>query len=236
MAAETRTTVTPQFVFGLFVMVAGVVLMLDTLQVVNAGRVFAFWPAGLIVLGATILARGADTPGRFWGYVWVIVGSWWLLRNVGAISVGFWHVFWPLMVTAFGFNIVMRTLREGGHLRTLSTGAMNLFAVFSETKRRLEGQTFEGATMTAVFGSCDLDLRRATIPPGEDRIVEIFGVFCGHKIRVPAEWTVLLNVSPIMTDSKDDRVPPLAPPPLNGTPPRLIVRGLAVLSEVRVTA
>ena len=232
--AETRTTVTPQFAFGLFIMVAGVVLMLDTLGVADAGRVFAFWPAGLIALGATILARGDDAPGRFWGFVWIIVGGWWLLRNLGMIQVGFWRVFWPLLLTAFGFSLVIRTLREGGHLRKISSSASHLFAVFTETKRKLDGQPFEGATMTAVFGSCDLDLRRATIPAGEERIIEIFGVFCGHTIRVPNEWALLLNVSPVMTDAKDDRVPPLAPPPLTGAPPRLIVRGFALLSEVKV--
>ena len=233
--AETRTTPTPQFVFGVFIMAAGVILMLDTMQVVDAGRVFAFWPAGLILLGGTILARD-DTPGRFWGFVWIIVGSWWLLRNVGLIRVGFWQVFWPLMLTAFGFSMVMRTLREGGHLRRMSTSASHLFAVFTETKRNLDGLPFEGATMTAVFGSCDLDLRRATIPSGEERVIEIFGVFCGHTIRVPNEWTVLLNTSPVMAETKDQRVPPLNPPPLAGPPPRLIVRGAVVLSEVKVMA
>jgi predicted membrane protein len=233
--AETRTTITPQFAFGLFVMGAGIVLMLDTLNVVDAGRAFAFWPVGLIALGATILARD-DTPGRFWGFVWVIVGSWWLLRNVGWITVGFWQVFWPLLFTAIGFSIVMRTLREGGHLRRVSSSTSHLFAVFSETKRKLDGQPFEGATMTAVFGSCDLDLRRATIPPGEERVIELFGVFCGHKILVPSEWNVLLNVAPVMSEAKDDRVAPLAPPPLTGAPPRVIVRGFALLSEVKVMA
>lgn len=233
--ARTYTTIKPQFAFGVFIMLAGIALMLDTMNVVDAGRVFALWPAGLILLGGTILARGED-PGRFWGFVWVIVGSWWLLRNLGIIRVGFWQVFWPLLLTSFGFSLVMRTLREGGHLRTVSASASHLFAVFAETKRQLDGQPFEGATMTAVFGSCDLDLRRATIPPGEERIIEVFAVFAGHTIRVPNDWTVLLNVSPVMTDSKDDRVSPLVPPPLDGAPPRLIVRGLAVLSEVKVKA
>ena len=233
---DTHTRISPQFAFGLFVTLVGVVLMLDTLRVVDAGRAFSLWPIGLIALGGTILARGDDAPGRFWGFVWVIVGSWWLLRNLGWITIGFWQLFWPLLLMAFGFSIIMRTLREGGHMRTLSTAAGHLFAVFTETKRQFDGQPFEGATMTAVFGSCDLDLRRAIVPPGEDRVVEIFGVFCGHRIHVPADWNVLLNVSPVMTDSKDERVAPLSPPPLTGAPPRLIVRGLAVLSDIKVSA
>jgi hypothetical protein len=39
-----------------------------------------------------------------------------------------------------------------------------------------------------------------------------------------------------MSEAKDDRVAPLAPPPLTGAPPRVIVRGFALLSEVKVMA
>jgi hypothetical protein len=39
------TPVTPQLVFGLFVMALGVILGLDSLGLADAGYVIRFWPA-----------------------------------------------------------------------------------------------------------------------------------------------------------------------------------------------
>jgi hypothetical protein len=52
------TPVTPQLVFGLFVMALGVVLGLDSLGIADAGSVIRFWPLGLVLLGVTIASRG----------------------------------------------------------------------------------------------------------------------------------------------------------------------------------
>ena len=105
----------------------------------------------------------------------------------------------------------------------------------SESRRRFDGKPFDGAYMTAFMGGCVLDLRRATVPPGETRVVEVFGIMAGHDIKVPPDWSVTLDVTPIMGDVKDKRVPSVTPPPLAGAPPTLVVRGSVVMGEVKVT-
>ena len=80
------TPVTPQLVFGLFVMGLGIVLGLDSLGIADAGYILRFWPAGLILLGVTIASR-PEPHSRFWGFVWIIIGSWLLLRFHGVIDV-----------------------------------------------------------------------------------------------------------------------------------------------------
>ena len=74
------TPVSPQLVFGLFVMALGVVLGLDSLGIADAGYVIRFWPVGLMLLGGTIATR-PEAHGRFWGFVWIFVGAWLLLRR-----------------------------------------------------------------------------------------------------------------------------------------------------------
>jgi hypothetical protein len=105
----------------------------------------------------------------------------------------------------------------------------------SESRRRFDGKPFDGAYMTAFMGGCVLDLRRAVVPPGETRVVEVFGIMVGHDIKVPQDWNVTLDVTPIMGDVKDKRVPAVTPPPLAGAPPTLIVRGTVVMGELKVT-
>jgi predicted membrane protein len=228
------TPVTPQLVFGLFVMGLGVILGLDSLGIADAGFLLRFWPAGLILLGATIASR-PESHSRFWGFVWIIVGSWLLLRGFDVIRVGFWQLFWPTLLVFIGGNLILKQLRQSGHLVPSPATSNRLLAIMSESKRRFDGKPFDGAYLTAFMGGCVLDLRRAAVPPGETRVVEVFGIMAGNDIKVPADWNVTLDVTPIMGDVKDKRTPAVTPPPLAGSPPSLIVRGSVVMGEVKIT-
>jgi predicted membrane protein len=228
------TPVSPQLVFGLFVMALGVVLGLDSLGIADAGYVIRFWPVGLMLLGGTIATR-PEAQGRFWGFVWIFVGAWLLLRNFGVLRVGFWQLLWPMVFVWIGGSLILRTLRQAGHLKVDNTRAERLFAVMSECKRRFDGKPFDGAYMTGFMGGCVLDLRRAIVPPGETKVVEVFGMMVGHEIKVAPEWTVKLDVMPIMGDVRDKRVSSVAPPPLAGVAPTLVVRGSVVMGSVQIT-
>lgn len=228
------TPVTPQLVFGLFVMALGVILGLDSLGIADAGYIVRFWPVGLIMLGGTIATR-PEPHGRFWGFVWIFVGAWLLLRNLDILRVGFWQLFWPMVLVWIGGNLILKTMRQAGHLKVDNTRAERLFAVMSECKRRFDGKPFEGAYMTGFMGGCVLDLRRAVVQPGETKVVEVFGMMVGHEIKVPQDWTVTMDVMPIMGDVKDKRVPSVSPPPLAGAAaPTLVVRGSVVMGSVHV--
>jgi hypothetical protein len=188
----------------------------------------------LILLGTTIASR-AESHSRFWGFVWIVTGSWLLLRSLDVVRVGFWQLFWPAVFIFLGGNLILKQLRQTGHLVPSPVTGNRLFAIMSESRRRFDGKPFDGAYMTAFMGGCVLDLRRATVPPGETRVVEVFGIMVGHDIKVPQDWNVTLDVTPIMGDVKDKRVPAVTPPPLAGAPPMLIVRGSVVMGEVKVT-
>jgi predicted membrane protein len=231
---SASTPVTPQLVFGVFVMALGVILGLDSLGLADAGYIIRFWPIGLVMLGATIASR-AEPHARFWGFFWMFVGAWLLMRSLGLVRVGFWQLFWPLMLVSVGVSLILKTLRQSGHLRVDNKGAERLFAVMSESRRGFDGKPFEGAYMTAFMGGCVLDLRRAVVQPGETKVIDVFGIMVGHDIKVPPEWNVTLDVMPLMGDVKDKRVPPVAPPPLGAPPPALLVRGSVVMGEVKIT-
>lgn len=228
------TPVTPQIVFGLFVMALGVILGLDSLGIADAGYVIRFWPVGLVILGVTIASRG-EPHARFWGFFWMLVGAWLLMRNLGVVRVGFWQLFWPMLLVWIGGSLIRKQLQQSGHVRVDNSNGERLFAIMSESKRRFDGKPFGGAYMTAFMGGCVLDLRRAVVQPGETKAVDVFGIMVGHEIRVPQEWNVTLDVTPILGDVKDKRMPPVAPPPLGTTPPTLVVRGVVVMGEVKVT-
>ncbi len=227
------TPVTPQLVFGLFVVALGVILGLDSLGIADAGYVIRFWPVGLVMLGVTIASRG-EPHARFWGFFWMFVGGWLLLRNLGILRVGFWQLFWPMVLVWIGGSLIYKTLQQSGHVRVENRSGERLFAIMSESRRRFDGKPFDGAYMTAFMGGCVLDLRRSVVQPGETKVIDVFGIMVGHEIKVPSEWSVTLDVTPIMGDVKDKRVPPVAPPPLGAPAPTLLVRGTVVMGEVKV--
>jgi predicted membrane protein len=224
---------TPQLVFGVLVMLAGLALLLDRFGIVNAGVIFRLWPSLLIAFGVMHFTRG-EREHRFWGLFWVFTGAWLLLRSLNVIALGFWELFLPVLLIGMGVTIVLRSLTDAGYVKPDRERSSHLFAAFGGSKRSFDGQAFDGAYMTAFMGGCDLDLRRATLKPGDERTVVVFAWMGGHVIRVPPEWNIVLSVSPIFGGVDDKRVAPVAPPPLEGAPPRLIVKGTVVMGGLEL--
>ena len=239
MSRPARPSVTPQLVIGVFIMALGVLLMLDRLDVLNvAARLLRFWPIGLMVLGVTILARRDDAHGRFWGFLWIFVGGWLLLSTLGLVRVGIWELIWPLLLILIGVSLVRQTMRrQSARAQAGTTGTGSLFAVLSESKRMARGgEPFRGAGMTAIMGGCVLDLRQATMAPGEEAIVDVLAVMGGHEIVVPPAWTVIPDVVPVMAGVEDKRLPvPVdtsVPPAM--APPRLVIRGFLLMAGLTI--
>ena len=51
--------------------------------------------------------------------------------------------------------------------------------------RVINAPEFRGGQMTSVMGRSELDLRTATIAPGQDVTIEVFMLMGGATIRVP---------------------------------------------------
>src|SRR5262245_29121636 len=91
MTTESRVTITPQLVIGIFIMLIGVLLTLDRLRILDSSYTLRLWPAALVVFGAWLASQRRDPKSRFWGSVWMLVGAWLLLNTLGLIRVGFWE-------------------------------------------------------------------------------------------------------------------------------------------------
>jgi predicted membrane protein len=225
--------VTPQLTTGLVIMAFGLLLMLDRLRLLDAGRVLRYWPAGLIAVGVLLWVRGRGARGRFWGSVWILIGSWLLLNTLGWLQVGFWELFWPVVLVLLGLKLVLHTR---GAAR--DAGEASLFAMMGESKRSHDPAPFHGGQMTAIMGGCRLDLRQAIVPSGEEIGIEVFALMGGLELWVPSGWIVHADdVVPIMGGVEDKRLPPVPmapgapePPP----PPRLRLHGHVVMGGLSI--
>jgi hypothetical protein len=114
MDIEPRAAITPQLVIGLFILLFGLVLTLERLQVVQPGHLKLFWPLVLMALGTALLLRRQDSRGRFWGIFWTAIGAYLALNAVGVVRVGLGGLIVPVILILIGMTIVSRTLKGVG--------------------------------------------------------------------------------------------------------------------------
>src|SRR5262245_38568388 len=160
-----------RFVIGLCIMALGVLMLLDNLGLIDATRTLRFWPLAFVLIGAMRLMRRNDTRSQFWGVILICFGAWLIFNTLGVVQVGPWEFFWPVAMVLIGFAVLRRaswpTFRHAADDRRT-----HLAAVMGESKQAVQDAPLRGASMTAVLGSCALDLRRATIAPGQEATVE----------------------------------------------------------------
>jgi predicted membrane protein len=231
---------TPRLIIGLAVALFGVVLVFDRLNLVVADDVLRWWPGVIIAIGAMIFTQSRRIGGGINGAIVMLIGVWLLLNSLRIVRVGFWEMFWPLVLIGIGVALVMQTL--GRRTREVSStndrdNTLAVFAVMGGVKRISTAERFRGGEITALMGGTQIDLRQATIPPGEEAVIDVFVIMGGGEILVPSSWTVVTQLVPVMGGVDDKRLPPLpgSAESLAGRPaPRLVLRGLLLMGGIEI--
>ncbi len=181
----------PHLALGICIVAIGVALTLERLHVLEAERILRLWPVGLILLGASVMAQafwpGADTAADG--------------RRRSSVA--------PLLLLSiilFGF-LIGPTLERRSFARSGSqtSETVTMFAVMGADKRISSATRFRGGEMTSFMGGNQLDLRQATIAPGEEAVIDVFAMMGGIELRVPDDWIVDVRAVPVMGGVEDQR-------------------------------
>jgi hypothetical protein len=227
-APPPTVRLTPHLMFGLLIILVGVVFTLDSLRIAPAEHILPYWPVGLIAIGLAKLWQvrgGHDTA--FGGVLFVVVGGWLLLDTLDIVDGGL-ELFWPLLLVIAGSVIVWQGIR--GRQQRVGTSihdTVHAIAVLSGVKRGSNSPTFRGGELTAIMGGCEIDLRQAAID-GE-AIIDVFAMWGGIEIRVPENWTVIGRVTPLMGGFED-----ATRPPKDAAAHKLILRGVVLMGGIEV--
>jgi predicted membrane protein len=230
---------TPRLIIGMAIALFGVVLVLDRLNLVIADQVLRWWPAVIVAVGALMFSQSRHVGGGANGVIVMVIGGWLLLNTVGVLRVGFWEMFWPLVLIGIGSTLVMQAMRRRTReaMGVAADATLSIFAVLSGVKRASAAERFRGGEVTAFMGGAQIDLRRATIPPGEEASLEIFVMMGGCEIFVPTSWNVITPLVPVMGGIDDKRLAPLPGPSasIDDKPaPRLVLRGLLMMGGIEI--
>lgn len=218
----------PRLVLGLFLVAAGVLLVLDRLGIFDAGPLWQYWPVILIVLGLLKLF-GPASCNRGGGIVLLAVGSWLLARNLTDYDLDLRTIF-PLVVLVIGISLVVGALSSPRPGRGGVDGGATVdgLAILGGIARTNNSQSFRGGSATAIAGSCEIDLRQAAITGGE-AVIDTFAWWGGIEILVPETWAVDLRGTAILGSFED-----LTRPPVGGSTQRLVIKGMTIMGGVEI--
>jgi len=227
-----------QFVFGVSIIVLGLLFTLDNLDLIDAREYLRFWPAIFIVVGLVKLTQPGGTPAKVFGVALALLGSLMILDRLDLIDFYVWHL-WPVFIILFGYSLVRGAMTRrkvmegstgflGGRSVSDSNSYIKAMALMGGVVRSSDSQDFRGGELTAVMGGCEIDLRRASIKEGEAQL-EIFTFWGGVEIKVPEDWAVIVQVVPIMGGVEDKSVPPKG-----GASKKLILTGHCIMGGAEV--
>lgn len=216
-ADEPRVRVTTNLAFGICLILLGTTLVLDRLQLVEARQVLRFWPVALVLVGAALVVQSFQRPDTTTGAK---------REDMALGTVIFWVLISVFVWNGFGSN----GFSGLSTTRTDTANAVDIVAIMGRDHRVINAAEFRGGQMTSVMGRSELDLRTATIAPGQDVSIEVFMLMGGATIRVPEGWTIDVNTARIMGDVKDRRTGVRD----SAGAPRLIIRGFIMMGGMTI--
>jgi predicted membrane protein len=213
-------------VLGGAIVVLGALLLLDTTGTYDTTRLLRFVPSLFVLVGVYALVA-SGFRNLFGPLVVVIVAGTVQLTTLGYLQgVDLWSL-WPVFLILFGLSVLLGRYRSG--VRTVDADRIEALGLFSGNEQRVPSKRFSGATLTALFGGVELDLRDAEVadPPARIDATALFG---GVEVVVPRDWNVQMDVLPILGGAGDDR--PRREADHEGVD--LVVTGLAAFGAVEV--
>lgn len=231
MKNERTRSIPSQILVGIMVAGMGLLFLLDNLNIFDFHRAVAFWPAAFILFGAIKLLDTRSPNGALVGGILIAVGVVLTINRLGFMHINV-RVLWPLLLIGLGGAVIYRAVTGrrllGMHSKDAeaSDEVVDITAILGGFDRRITTPNFRGGEVTAVMGGCMLDLRGSSIE-GE-AVLNVFAMMGGITLKVPPDWTVALNGTPIMGGFDEKTIAP----PHNGK--RLVIRGYAIMGGVEV--
>lgn len=177
-------------IIGLFIIISGVLLLLNNLGLtdISSAEVFrTYWPIILIVWGFDVFKKDNNINRSHFilSILTIILGLLLLGRNLDFFAFDLkiiWQLFWPLVFILLGFSIIKGS--------TKTKGAN--WAIMSGFEKKNTNWTLKNENYIALMGGIELDLSVADIPEKETHL-DLTAVMGGIDIKVPKDMNIIAN-------------------------------------------
>lgn len=217
MNATSRFPLNGKTIAGLILIAVGILFALESLGWIEGFEIWEFWPLILIFVGIGHVTRPRQPGHRTWGLIEIAFGSFFLLRTLGVFWISFWKI-WPAMLVIAGAHLIWQAwsnrrapgaadagvgdrAHEGAMAGALASRTLDELALFGGADRVIRTDDFRGGSVNVIFGGFDIDLREAVML-GDSAVIDVFVCFGGLDLRVPEEWSVINQATPIFGSSE----------------------------------
>jgi len=183
-------------IWGIVLVVVGVLLGLKSLDIVDINIFFdGWWTLFIIVPSFIRLFTDDDKTGSI---LFLIVGILLLLAAQDLISYKmFGKLIFPLIIIMIGLSLLFKNMfnktinRKIEKLNSTKESKEEYSAIFSGQDINLDKVEFNGTTVNAIFGGAKLDLRNAIIK--DDVVITGKAIFGGIDIYTPDDVNVQIK-------------------------------------------
>lgn len=218
--------------WGLLLIAIGVIVGLNALDIVEINLFFDGWWTFFVLVPSVIgLVSDKQKTGPLIG---LLIGLAFLLTAQGIVPFCYlWKLAFPAALVIGGLLLIFRNVlgaKVNDKIQNLNDKLHEkeeYCAMFGGQDIRFAGQTFEGASMSAVFGGIQCDLRDAII--SQDAVLNVSAIFGGVDIFVPSTVKVVVRSTPLFGGVSDK-----SPTCMDETAPTLYVNATCMFGGVDI--
>jgi hypothetical protein len=173
---QRQRSAKPVLIMAVFLLGAGTFLFMSNIGLLPVHNPWAFWPVALVAVGVAKLADSRTRGEHTWSILMMIFGVMFLLVSVGVFHVRLHDGSWPvsILLIAMGIAGLAKALDATSVRKRPAVTAednsdarrndvLNDSVVLGVWKRRFETPHFRGGQVQSIFGTAEIDLRRAQI-------------------------------------------------------------------------
>lgn len=212
---------TRRLVLGAVLVVIGVLLLLDNfdffaLLPFELREAIFNWPMLFMLIG---LISFVSSRKKVVGVIFFGLGAYlWTSRYID-INLSWLRDFWPVAIILIGVYILLKHSRNTSAIdagNTMngpadpsgdlsSTDYIDEVAIFGGGDRNISSQAFKGGKATCIFGGSDINFKNTKLVNDQAAVIDLLCVFGGVSMKVPKDWTVHSEVTPLLGGFGDDR-------------------------------
>lgn len=195
-----------KILWGVAFIIAGCIIALNAFGIADIKLFFDGWWTLFIIVPCFVgIFSEREKTGNIIG---LIIGVFLLLCCQNVIGFGMlWKLVIPAIIIIIGLKLIFGAIHSDKATKVLEKSRQNgdnikiSCATFSGQELNLDGEVFNGAELSAVFGSIKTDLRKAVIE--KDCAITATSIFGGIDILVPDNVNIKINSNSIFGGVSD---------------------------------
>ena len=208
MGHEVRRNSNTRKTWGILLVILGGFLVANAFDLLpyRLKDILWSWEMLLIVVGVFSLV---NNQSKVIGLVLISLGGFFLIENFWDFPYYVRKAFWPSAIVVIGLYLILSPKsyfknRKERDKEDDSRDFIDEVSIFGGSDKMVTSNEFKGGRATSIFGGSKVNLMSSELAVGEN-IVDIFSLFGGTTIIVPAGWNVKVEVAGIFGGFSDKR-------------------------------